>query len=830
MRRFQYEAQLLARLRHPNIAQIYEASTHDDGGGGVPYFAMEYIPGAKPITQYAREHKLSTNDRLQLFTRVCAAVHHGHQKGVIHRDLKPSNILVDADGEPKIIDFGVARSTDSDLALTTLQTDVGQLVGTLQYMSPEQCEADPDALDTRSDVYALGIVLYQLLCEALPYDVTRLALHEAARVICDEAPLRPSHHSRRLRGDIETISLKALAKERGRRYQSAADLSRDIEHYLKNEPIAARPPSAWYQLRKFSKRNRALFVGILGIVLVALLGAVVSLAFALRESEQRQLAEARENEARAATILAKERAEAARFQAENAQALTDFFIEDLLSAVAPSADPGRGRDVPLREVLDEAARRIDGASAPGGRFADRPLIEASVRAALGHTYRLLGEPDKAERHLKRARVVRQAELGDEHQETLQSFNDLGNLYYELGRYVEAEELYRRAYRAGEEVYGLEDPTTLSCLSNLASVHRRQGKHASAEELLLKALEVQRQVLGESHANTLGSMNNLANVYWAQGRYGEAEALCRKAAEVKQRSFGPEHPSTLISRSNLASICERLGRLDEAEAIYLEVLSIRTRILGDEHPNTLNSMSSLATVYRGQGRLEEAEALLTETLAQRTRALGKDHPDALQSMNELAAVHILQKRYDEAEPLLTQALEARTRVLGAEHPRTLQTINDLASLYGEQERPADAEPLMLRTYQARKRVLGEGHPDTILSMANLGLVYASQQKYMEAEVVQAEAVAAAHMAWPEGSWIIGALHAQHGKSLLELDRFPEAEASLGTAHEVLLASVGPDNEYTASAARSLIELYERWHRAAPDDGYDSKALEWREIGR
>jgi non-specific serine/threonine protein kinase/serine/threonine-protein kinase len=244
LRRFEYESQILARLRHPHIAQVYEAGTHDDGTGGVPFFAMEYVPGAKTLTDHVTDRKLNTKARLEIFVKVCDAVQHGHQKGIIHRDLKPSNILVDAEGAPKIIDFGVARATDSDMAVTTLQTDVGQLSGTLQYMSPEQCEADPHDLDARSDVYALGIVLYELLCGELPYDVTGVSVVEAARVIREQTPTKLSTINRTLRGDLETIVFKALDKDRTQRYQSSADLAADIGRYLHDQPIVARPPAS----------------------------------------------------------------------------------------------------------------------------------------------------------------------------------------------------------------------------------------------------------------------------------------------------------------------------------------------------------------------------------------------------------------------------------------------------------------------------------------------------------------------------------------------------------------------------------------------------------
>ncbi|MHC5026559.1 MAG: protein kinase domain-containing protein [Planctomycetota bacterium] len=281
LRRFEYESQLLARLRHPGIAQVFDAGTHDDGGGGVPYFVMEYIPNAKSITEYCDRKKLGTRERLELFIDTCDAVHHGHQKGIIHRDLKPDNLLIDSTGQVKVIDFGVARATDSDMAVTTLQTDVGQLIGTVQYMSPEQIEADPNDLDIRSDVYALGVILYELLTGRLPYDVRSVSVFEAAHMVRESKPARLSTIDAQLRGDVETIAHKALEKDRDRRYQTASDLAADIQRYINDEAISARPPSVMYQVQVFSRKNRALFNSIVGGMVATVLMAVVSLVFAL---------------------------------------------------------------------------------------------------------------------------------------------------------------------------------------------------------------------------------------------------------------------------------------------------------------------------------------------------------------------------------------------------------------------------------------------------------------------------------------------------------------------------------------------------------------------
>ena len=296
LKRFEYEAQTLGRLRHENIAQIHEAGTWDDGTGARPFFAMEYLAGAKSLTQYALDKKLGTRERLELFLKVCEAVQHGHQKGIIHRDLKPENILVTSSGVPKIIDFGVARSTDSDMAVTTLQTDVGALIGTLQYMSPEQCAADPNDIDTRSDVYALGVILFELLCEDLPYDVTKVALHEAARIVQEEDPTKPSTVDKRLRGDVEIITLKALEKDRDRRYQSAVELEQDIGRYLAGDPITAKAPSAFDYLKRFARKHKAAAISISAIFVVLVAAVIAISVFAAEAQHQRILAvEAKED-------------------------------------------------------------------------------------------------------------------------------------------------------------------------------------------------------------------------------------------------------------------------------------------------------------------------------------------------------------------------------------------------------------------------------------------------------------------------------------------------------------------------------------------------------
>jgi len=458
-RRFEFESQTLARLKHSGVAQIYEAGTHDDGSGGVPYFVMEYVASAKPITQYADDKKLGTKDRLALFSKVCDAVQHGHLKGIVHRDLKPGNILVDSSGQPKIIDFGVARSTDSDLAVTTLQTDVGQLIGTLQYMSPEQCEADPSDIDARSDVYALGVVLYELLIDKPPYNLQRLAIHEAVRIVREEEPTKLSTVDKHLRGDIETIALKALEKDRDRRYQSANALEDDIKCYLNDEPISARKPGAIDYLRRFARKHTAAAIAIV-VVFAVLLGSVVAISiYAIEAERQRVVAEAAEQEA----VQEQTRAEAVK-----------YFVTQMLSSVDPAVAGAMDKELMLL-VLTKASESV------GESFEDQPLVEAEIRSVIGNTYQALGKYDEAEGHLVESSAIYRRVLGNEHPSTLNSIGNMGNLLSDQGKYDEAEVYYTEALEGFRRVLGNEHPYTLYSINALAELYDAWDKPEEAQK-------------------------------------------------------------------------------------------------------------------------------------------------------------------------------------------------------------------------------------------------------------------------------------------------------------------------------------------------------------
>ncbi len=550
LRRFEFESQLLGRLRHPGIAQVYEAGTHEDAGGTLPFFAMEYIPNAKDMLAYAREKKLGTREKIELFARVCDAVHHGHQKGIVHRDLKPSNILINPSGDPKIIDFGVARATDSDLALTVMQTNVGQLIGTVQYMSPEQCEADPDDIDIRSDVYALGVTLYELLCGRVPYQVDKAPLHEATRIIREQNPARPSTVDAKLRGDVETIVLKALEKERDRRYQSAAELARDLRHYLAGEAIHARPASMLYQLRVFARRNKAAIAVLLAMVAIIVTSAVAITAVYFR------------------SVTNELRADAAQRKGD----ATETYLREILKSFDPTR---RGETVGMSEFLDEAGARID------EHFADQPLLEARVRSELAMKYlfldllqntgRLEEHWGSAMGHLNRAMEIRSRELGEEHPETIESIELLGQ-FLGYGRDpAQSEQLRRQVLDIRMRTLATDAPETLEAASNLASILQSRGKLEEAEGLQREVYDTNRRLHGDEAEATVTSLGKLAAIRQERGDLADAEAMCRQHLETARRIYKSGSRALRDAVAAMASVYVAQGKFEQARDLYRDSL-------------------------------------------------------------------------------------------------------------------------------------------------------------------------------------------------------------------------------------------------------------------
>jgi serine/threonine protein kinase/tetratricopeptide (TPR) repeat protein len=708
VRRFEREFQTLGRLHHPGIGEIYEAGTADAGFGTQPFFAMEIVYGL-PLVAYANTEKLNTRQRLALMIKICEAVEHAHQRGIIHRDLKPANILVNDLGQPKILDFGLARVTDGDMQMTR-QTDMGQLVGTLAYMSPEQVTADPHALDTRSDVYALGVILYELLAGKLPYDVSR-HMTEIVKTIQQVDPAKLSSVNRAYRGDIETIVAKALEKDKSRRYGSAAELAADIRRYLDDLPIAAQPPSATYQLQKFTRRNKALVVGA-GVVLATLVvGVVISTWQAVR---------ARRAERRAVS------------EAATAQAVADFLQKDLLSQasadVQASPNTRPDPDIKVRTALDRAAERI------GGKFAKQPEVEASIRDTIGQTYLDLGLFPEARKQYERALELQREALGPENPATLKTIGFLAQIEEQQSQFTDAEALLVKNLEVERRILGPENPDTLFTLRHLGSVYWSEGKYAQAEAIDKQALDILRRLFGPESAELIPVLNNISLTYRAEGKLKQAEQTNVQTVEIARRVHGPEHPDALMAINNLANVYKQQLKYPEAEALYSQNFETYKRVLGPEHPDTLRAMGNVAGIYQAENKFPQAEAMYRQVVVLRSRVLGPDRQGTLYSMQGLADTLFAEGKYAQSEALEKRLIEARSRVLGPEHPDTVYSIVNLGSAYFWQGKFAQAEPLYNQALEIRRRVLGPEHPDTLDSMNFLAFLYRNTNRIPQADVL------------------------------------------------------------------------------------------------
>jgi len=729
--RFEAERQALAVMSHPNIAAVHDGGATESGR---PYFVMELVRGV-PITEYCDMHKLSLRERLELFMPVCQAVQHAHQKGVIHRDLKPSNILVtlqDGKPVPKVIDFGIAKAIGGKLTEQTLHTVRGQMIGTPAYMSPEQAEMSGLDVDTRTDIYSLGVILYELLAGTLPFDPKDLQGYTAIVTLRDTEPPRPStrfrslgdrrrpiaecRHTdptalvRRLRGDLDWIVMKAMEKDRTRRYETANGLALELTRYLRHEPVRARAPSTAYRVGKFVRRHK---VGVLT-------GATVTLALAAAAVL-----------ATAGMVRATRAERVARSEAEAARQVSDFLV-GLFEVSDPSE--ALGDTITAREILDRGASEIT------TELAGQPLTQARLMGTIGEVYASLGLYRQAVPMLRQALALREAEYGTEHEAVAEVKDELARVFHQQGEFEEAERQFDDALAIREKVHGPDHPAVARTLHGLANLYGQQARFEEADSLFRQALSIQEAALGPVHPVLAITLNDLASLYRRQRRYEEAEPLYRRALEIREEALSPEHPDVASSLNNLAVLLRRMGRPGEAEPLYRRALSVREKTLGPDHPRVAVSLNSLAILYSQQERYAEAESLYWRSLNIKERALGSEHPDVANTLNNIAILYSLQGRVADAEPLFKRALAIREQAYGPEHPRVAATLNNLGLNTREQGRYAESERYFRSALRIREAVHGPDHPAVAETLENYAKLLELSGRSREAEDLSARAAA------------------------------------------------------------------------------------------
>src|SRR5665213_2914630 len=826
--RFEAERQALAMMDHPNIAKVLDAGTTD---AGRPYFVMELVKGI-PITQFCDERQLSLKDRLALFADVCSAINHAHQKGIIHRDIKPSNVMVTLHGDKpvvKVIDFGVAKATQGKLTNKTLFTRYEQFIGTPVYMSPEQAALSGLDIDTRSDIYALGILLYELLTGKPPFDSKSLAAagyEEMRRIIREVEPPRPSTRlstiagdertqvakarrlapeklSRLVEADLDWIVMKAIDKDRSRRYETANGLALDIQRFLSDEPVSATPPSAGYQLRKFARRNKTALRVAAAIAAMLLVATGVSSWQAVRATRaEHKLAQTLRQVA--AERDAKEQAR------KDAQTISTFLTD-----VFQSPDPKRdGRTITVAELLDKAAKKLE------TDLADQPQRRTKLQGTLGHTYRALGLSRQAIPLQEQVLEFSRKTLGPEHPETLWAMLDLANSYFDAGHRDEALKMQEELLPLCRKVFGPSHHDTIMAMNNLANSYHGAGRRGESLKMREEVLRLRRKVLGPEHPDTIMAMNNLATSYADAGRRDEAPKLREQVLNLSREVNGPDPPDTVAAMNNLALSYFDAGRRDEALKIREQVLKLSRKVLGPEHPDTLSAILNLSISYFAAGRRDEALKMREDVLSLRRKVNGPEHPDTLTTMGNLAISYFAAGRRDEALKIREQVLTLSRKVLGPEHPDTLGAMGNLALSYASVGRWDVAIKVQEEVLSLRRKTLGPEHPGTLAAMNDLAISYFAAGRRDETLKIREQLLSLRRkVLGPEHPDTLGAME-NLALSYDDAGRWDEAIKM----HEQVLAlwrkALGPEHPLTLSVMHNLSDSY-------ADAGRNDEALKMRE---
>ncbi|MCY3003789.1 MAG: tetratricopeptide repeat protein [Planctomycetota bacterium] len=853
LRRFEREAQVLARLQHPGIAQVYGSGTAALGGTELPYFAMELVRG-EPLVRWATSRGLALHERVELIAKVADAVQHAHSAGVIHRDLKPSNLLVTENGDPKVLDFGVAQATDSDRFLSTQHTLLGQLVGTLPYMSPEQTTSGRETIDARSDVYSLGVVAYELLAGRLPLELGDVPPLEALRRIQQVDPPRAGTLEPRLRGDLETVLGKALEKERERRYASASDFALDLRRFLRHEPVRARAASRAYLVSRWVRRHRIASASIAALFVVLVASTAISTRLALQrrdaldEAEKaRDIAQDRGRELEAASARLAEALQAANESLEETErqkavalAVRAFLADDVLGLADPTRESDR--ELTIAEALDRSAVHLE------ARFSNAPEVELALRRVLVSAYQNLRLHEKALVHAQRTvELVRAAHGADSRQER-DARRELAIVEIDLGRLDAAVTELSLLHELDERDRRPDDPDRLRDLAMLGSVEYQLDRPERALKLLSEAVErapavdgigatelwrwrqklaqtqqrlslydealagfesllaEQRAALGPDHPHVLDTSASLALICMERLELGRAEREARETLARSERVLGTDHLGTLMVKGVLANVLQRAGKFDEALALLESVLAGQ-RARGElANAERLVTQYTIATLRHSRGELGAAEELARATLTESVERLGENHTTTVVSLNLLGMILQSSGRLEEARAVFERLVTASTAAHGRLHANTASAIGNLAATVEAMGDLDRALPLYLESVELHERIFGRDNASTWTARSNLGGLYVLRQQYAEAETELRASAAGLGRTLGNRHWLVGGTRHKLGVVLLHLRRAPEAEQELRESVAILESALGRGHPRT-TAVRRLIEQIE-----------------------
>jgi eukaryotic-like serine/threonine-protein kinase len=842
IRRFEDERQILARLQHPNIARLLDGGISESG---LPYFTLEYVEG-KPITNYCDENNLTIEERLELFKKVCEAVLYAHQNLVIHRDIKPGNILVQEDGTVKLLDFGIAKVFEEDDDQKFV-TRTGMRVMTPEYASPEQVRGEP--VSTATDIYSLGLILYQLFTGCPPYEVTSTSALEMERIICLTEPQKPSTMitkslssasdnnqksspefisrkrkttiaklKKRISGDLDNICLMAIRKEPERRYSSIAQFITDIDNHLTGIPVIARNSTVSYRTKKFIQRHKAgVVVAASAVLIVAILTTVYFM----------QLAEERDK---------------AQLEAEKSKKVSEF-----LTGIFQLSDPeySKGESITARELLDNGVKRIE------SELSDQPEVLANMLGVMGNVYKNLGLYPNALILLQRAYSINDSLLGSGSPETAKSLNDLAGINFAMGDYGPAIEKFNKAIAIRKNIYGEESLETAESKNDLAMVLREEGNYEEAEILLNASLSVRKKILSSGSPEVAQSMNNLGLLKDDLGKYDEAKELFEESLKIKEKLYGKIHPSVTETMGNLAFLLRQMGEYDEAsklfnetleidkklfgdihpaistdlyniasitaligdlnsaEKLYTEVLELDKKLLGEEHPYIALDLNNLAGILSDKGEFERAEDIYKESLAMNRKIYGDEHPEVATSMSNLGVMYNRWRKLSLAEPLLKSALDMRTKLLGKNHPNTVTSVNIYAALLSSMKKYNEAVEYYRESLSLRIQMLGEDHPQTANAFIGLGSVLIEINNFKEAEEIITKGIEAYRKKLPPEHWNISYAQSILGKCFSREGKYEQAEMILLKSYNNLLDKRGKDDRLTISTIKILVKNYELW---------------------